>query len=107
MDVIKMLPTKKTSQEAYKYLTVSVAFFRSLAVILAVLLAVFFCAFPSDASQGVRKVRVGWFERNGYMEKAEDGSYYGYNYDYLRNISRYTGWRYEFVEGSFSSLYEA
>ncbi|WP_417029851.1 hypothetical protein [Cloacibacillus evryensis] len=45
-----MLPTKKTSQEAYKYLTVSVAFFRSLAVILAVLLAVFFCAFPSDAS---------------------------------------------------------
>ena len=72
---------------------VSACLFRSLSVIVMVLLAVFFCVHPSDASQGVRKVRVGWFERNGYMEKAEDGSYYGYNYDYLLNISRYTGWR--------------
>ena len=30
--------------------------------------------------------------------KREGGGYYGYTYDYLKELSQYTGWDYEFVE---------
>lgn len=33
----------------------------------------------------------------GFYQIDENGSYSGYNYDYLMNISQHTGWEYEFV----------
>ena len=47
-----------------------------------------------------KKIIVGWYERAGYFEKKSDGTLSGFGYDYLQAISAYTGWEYEFVEGT-------
>ena len=47
-----------------------------------------------------KKIRVAWYEREGYMEKGIDGKMYGFGMDYLNAISEYTGWDYEFIEGT-------
>ncbi|MEG2183610.1 MAG: EAL domain-containing protein [Cloacibacillus sp.] len=52
-------------------------------------------------------VRVGWYAQPGYMETSASGERSGYNYDYLQNIARFTGWKYQFVDGSLTELYEA
>ncbi|MBR5579005.1 MAG: EAL domain-containing protein [Lachnospiraceae bacterium] len=46
------------------------------------------------------RVLVGWYERDGYFERNADGSFSGLGYDYLKAIASYTGWEYEFVEGT-------
>lgn len=51
-------------------------------------------------------VRVGWPEQPCYQETRSDGTHYGYTYEYLQDISKYTGWEYEFVEEDFSTCYE-
>lgn len=48
-----------------------------------------------------RVVRVGYFGDTGFLQQLEDGSYYGYCYEYLQNIAGYTGWEYEFVKGTW------
>lgn len=56
--------------------------------------------FASSSYREDGKLLVGWYEREGYFEKNSDGSLSGFGYDYLRAISSYTGWEYEFVEGT-------
>ncbi|MCR5784725.1 MAG: transporter substrate-binding domain-containing protein [Eubacterium sp.] len=51
-------------------------------------------------------VKVGWFEVTGCQEIDENGNPYGFSYDYLNEISRYTGLEFEYVEGKFSELIE-
>lgn len=43
-------------------------------------------------------IRVGWPIQAGLTEKKADGTYSGYTYDYLQELSQYTGWEYEYVE---------
>ena len=31
----------------------------------------------------------------------------GYSYEYLQNVSNYTGWEYEYISGGWSELYDA
>lgn len=45
-------------------------------------------------------VKVGWFESDGYFEKDQNGNLIGFGVDYLESIAAYTGWEYEFVEGT-------
>lgn len=45
-------------------------------------------------------VRVGWFESEGYFERDQNGNLIGFGVDYLNAIASYTGWEYEFVEGT-------
>ena len=41
------------------------------------------------------------------MDGAEEGAYKsGYIYEYIQELSRYTGWRYDYVYGSFKELYQ-
>lgn len=75
--------------------------------------AVFMCAvlmavsLVMPASGATKTLKVGWFAQDGYQELTADGKAYGFNYEYLMNISLYTGWKYEFVEmESFSECYE-
>lgn len=42
-------------------------------------------------------IKVGYPIVEGFTE-LEDGTYSGYAYEYLREIAKYTGWEYEFVE---------
>ena len=44
------------------------------------------------------KIRVGWFPVPGLQNyDTTTGEYSGYNYDYLKAVSQFTGWEYEFV----------
>lgn len=55
------------------------------------------------ASQKV--VRVGWFESN-YNITDDEGRRSGYSYEYQQAIAKYTGWKYEYVQKSWSELLE-
>ena len=48
-------------------------------------------------------VRVGWHEEP-YFIVDENGRRSGYSYEYQQKVAAYTGWDYEYVEGSWSEL---
>ena len=52
-----------------------------------------------------KTVRVGWFDSPfNYLDSSGRSS--GYAYEYQQKIASYTGWKYEYVEGSFPELME-
>ena len=52
-------------------------------------------------------VRVGYYENEVFQEGASpDAVKTGYSYEYYRKLSEYTGWKYEYVYGSYSDLYQ-
>ncbi len=54
-----------------------------------------------------KTVRVGYYENEVFEEGAAEGAVKkGYAYEYYLKLSEYTGWRYEYVYGSFSEMYE-
>lgn len=71
--------------------------------ILALLLTFLLCSVSMLAAE---TLRVGWYPRPGIQNAKSNGRYSGYTYDYLRNVSQFTGWDYEFIEGSFSECVE-
>ena len=82
---------------------------RIISVALALLLAVPFvlpaavsAEDPGEAKE-TKTVRVGWHEVP-YFITDEGGRRSGYTYDYQCKLSAYTGWDYEYVEGSYSEL---
>ena len=50
-------------------------------------------------------VRVGWYE-SAFHRTDQFGRKSGYGYEYQQRIAIYTGWTYEYVEGSWSELLE-
>ena len=55
-------------------------------------------------AQGTGKtVRVGWYE-SPFNTTDQFGRRSGYAYDYQQKIAAYTGWNYEYVEGSWPEL---
>ena len=74
---------------------------------LCLLLALMFALFPSaQASKPEEKiVRVGWYE-SAFHRTDQFGRRSGYGYEYQQRIAIYTGWKYEYVEGSWSQLLE-
>ena len=77
---------------------------RSAALLLCTVL-VLLCALPAaaPAEGGAKVVRVGWYE-TPFNRKDAFGRRTGYAYEYQRKIAAYTGWKYEYVEGSWSEL---
>ena len=63
---------------------------------------------PAAASdQESDPVRVGYYENEVFQEGARTGSVKtGYAYEYYQKLSEYTGWRYEYIYGGFSDLYQ-
>ena len=52
-------------------------------------------------------VRIGYYENEVFQEGAAEGAVKtGYAYEYYRKLSEYTGWRYDYVYGSFADLYQ-
>lgn len=72
-------------------------------------LCLLLCCF-SLLSQPVRaseKVRIGYYEDGDYMSRNSNGNYAGFNFEYLQQIAKYTGWDYEIVDAkSFTSAYD-
>ncbi|MBQ6913447.1 MAG: transporter substrate-binding domain-containing protein, partial [Acidaminococcaceae bacterium] len=59
------------------------------------------------ADNGIKTVRVGYYENEVFQEGAEKGAVKtGYAYEYYRKLSEYTGWKYEYVYGGYGDLYQ-
>lgn len=70
-------------------------------ILMCVLCISVFSATPTGS---VKKIKVGFFESYGFSSIAEDGTLSGLLYEYLMEISNYTGWEYEFVIGDLNDL---
>ena len=55
------------------------------------------------ATAAAKTVRVGWFESPFNYSDNYDRRF-GYAYDYQQKIAAYTGWTYEYVDGTWSEL---
>lgn len=63
-------------------------------------------AFSAYAQKPEQKVvRVGWYE-SAFHHRDKFGRRSGYGYEYQQRVATYTGWKYEYVEGSWSELLE-
>ena len=79
---------------------------RRLAALFAAL-AVWAIALSPAQAQARTVVRVGYYENEVFEEGAREGAVKtGYAYEYYQKISEYTGWKYEYVYGSFSDVYQ-
>ena len=59
----------------------------------------------ASAETPPKVVRVGWYE-SAFHRTDQFGRRSGYGYEYQQRIATYTGWTYEYVEGSWSELFE-
>ena len=69
-------------------------------LLLSVLLII--CIVPCFASE-TEVVRVAVIGYPYYITMDDSGNVSGYAYEYLMDISKYTGWKYEFTAMSFST----
>ncbi len=60
---------------------------------------------PALAQAAGKTVRVGWYD-SSYNTLDLSGRRSGYAYEYQLKLAAYTGWNYEYVEGSWSELLE-
>jgi len=62
-------------------------------------------AFASDPEDTL--IRVGYYENEVFQEGAQENAVKtGYAYEYYQKLSEYTGWKYDYVYGDFSDLYQ-
>ena len=71
-----------------------------LCLILCVILLPVYVSAQEDRS---KVVRVGWYEGT-YDTTGSDGQRRGYSYEYQQAVAAHTGWKYEYVEGSWAEL---
>ena len=71
--------------------------------LLLVLAAALALPVGASAAGGKNVVRVGWYE-SPFNTTDELGRRSGYAYEYQQKIAAYTGWTYEYVEGSWPEL---
>ena len=72
-------------------------------LIMVMLLAVPAAVCAEDGETETKTLRVGWHEVP-YFITDENGRKSGYTYDYQCKLAAYTGWNYEYVEGTYSEL---
>lgn len=75
-------------------------------MILFLLVAVKNNVFAHETDEKI--VKVGYYENENFQEGASKGAVKsGYAYEYFQEIATYNGWRYEYVYGSWSEMYDA
>lgn len=73
--------------------------FRKILLILVIFsLVISNVGITNVAAEDQKVIKVGYPIQEGLTEKDEDGNYFGYTVDYLKEIKKYTDWGYEFVE---------
>ena len=72
------------------------------------LILALFCPVTAMAAEKEQKtVRVGYYANDHFQEgTSEEDVKSGYGYEYLRKVAYYSGWKYEYVYGKWSDLYE-
>ena len=84
-----------------------VAFLVALVSVSSVRLAFADEAPAADDSSNLTTARVGYYEsRNFLVGASDDGPKSGYGYEYLQRAASYAGWRFEYVYGTWSELYD-
>ena len=85
----------------------SVTISKLLCLLIGICLVFSLCV-PSIAhAQEIKTVRVGYYENEVFQEGAQKGAVKtGYAYEYYRKLAEYTGWKYNYVYGSFADLYQ-
>ena len=73
------------------------------ALLLALPLALPSAVLAEDTAKDAGTVRVGWHEAPYFITDGS-GRRSGYTYEYQRKLAAYTGWEYEYVEGTYSEL---
>ena len=87
----------------YKFLR-SRVFKRYICILLCLVLYITVLPLSVSAEEAKnRTVRVGWYEGT-YNTTEPDGKKRGYSYEYQQAVAAHTGWKYEYVEGSWSEL---
>ena len=78
---------------------------RKAAAVLCCMILLMLCLLPiaAPAEDEVKTIRVGWFD-TPFNHKDSFGRRTGYAYEYQRKIAAYTGWKYQYVEGTWSEL---
>lgn len=73
-------------------------------LLLMIAALVFSClpVLPVRGEEGRKVIKVGFPEQAGLTQTNGDGSLSGYNYDYLKEVAKYTNWEYEFVKAEGS-----
>lgn len=67
-------------------------------VVLFALVMLLFLAVPSEAAEEEKVLRVAFPQTEGFSIMGEDGYPEGLVVDYLNEIAKYTGWKYEYIE---------
>ena len=88
--------------------TVNKTFLGGLKRMIAMMLCLFMVMalmlpLAAQAQETGKTVRVGWYE-SPFNTTDQFGRRSGYAYDYQQKIAAYTGWNYEYVEGSWPEL---
>ena len=80
----------------------------AMIICCAVLVLMTLCpAAVSADREKMKTVRVGYYQSSNFQDGvAEDEEKSGYSYEYLQKISYYSGWKYEYVCGGWSEIYE-
>ena len=77
---------------------------RHICILLCLILYITVLPLPVSAEEAKsRIVRVGWYEGT-YNTTGPDGRRRGYSYEYQQAVAAHTGWKYEYVEGSWAEL---
>ena len=77
---------------------------RYICILLCLVLYITVLPFTVSAEEAkTRTVRVGWYEGT-YNTTGADGQRRGYSYEYQQAVAAHTGWKYEYVEGSWTEL---
>ena len=71
---------------------------------LCIIIALLILLSPGARAQETEKtVRVGWFE-SSFNHTDQYGRRSGYAYEYQQKLAAYSGWRYEYISGSWPTL---
>ncbi len=76
---------------------------RSAALLIGLMLFLLCLLSFASAESNPEIIRVGWYAAP-FNQKDSFGRRTGYAYEYQRKIAAYTGWKYEYVEGTWSEL---
>ena len=92
----------------FQILSKKITAWRLLACLCAAVLCAAGLSLPVFADEDEAPViKVAYYENEIFQEGAAEGKVKtGYSYEYYRKLSEYTGWKYEYVYGDFSDLYE-
>lgn len=74
-----------------------------IVALAAVIVGIMCCRGKVMAAEETKRIKVALLETPGFSEKDEDGSYHGIIIDYLNEIAKYTGWKYEYVDADIFS----